>query len=141
MTAGSQLAGRYRLVEPLPRVAEGVWRVRDDIGDRDAAALELQLAPGNEQETLHQRSVRQVRDAAQLRHDSIMSVYDVVEHDGRPWIVTELVAAPSLDHLLRTRGPVTPVEAARIGLGVIEALQVADRSGVRHRDLTPLNVL
>jgi serine/threonine protein kinase len=119
VSVGSLLAGRYRLVEPLPGAAAGTWRARDDIGDRDVAARKLPLVPGEVQAAVRQRAVHEAREAARLRHAGIVAVYDVVEHDGSPWVVTELVPAPSLDHVLRTRGPVPPIEAARIGLRVL----------------------
>ena len=141
VSVGSLLAGRYRLVEPLPDAVVGSWRARDDIGDRNVVARPLPLPAGDEHEAARQHALREVREAARLRHAAIVTVYDVVEHDGVPWVVTELVPAPTLDHVLRTRGPVMPVEAARIGLRVLEALEVADAAGLRHRDLTPASVL
>ena len=139
VSAGSLLAGRYRLVEPLPGAGVGSWRARDDLGDREVAAREL--VPAEAVEAVRQRAVRDATEAASLRHSGIVPVYDVVEHDDAPWAVTELVSEPSLDQLLRSRGPATPVETARIGLRVLEALEAADAAGVRHRDLTPANVL
>ena len=140
MSAGSLLAGRYRLVEPLPGAGVGSWRARDDLGDREVTARELRRC----RPRLWRRcgSARYgMREAARLRHSGIVPVYDVVEHDDAPWAVTELASEPSLDQLLRSRGPATPVETARIGLRVLEALEAADAAGVRHRDLTPANVL
>src|SRR5215204_5989672 len=139
VSAGSLLAGRYRLIEPLRDAAAGVWRARDDIGGRDIAAREL--VPAGAAQTVHERAIRDAREAARLRHPGIVPVQDLVEHGGTPWVITELVAAPSLDHLVRTQGPLTPVEAARIGLRVLETLAAADASGLRHRDLTPANIL
>src|SRR5215207_959445 len=133
--AGSLLAGRYRLVEPLPAAGMDGWRARDDMGDREVAVREL--VPADAPEAVRQRAVADVHDAARLRHTGIVAISDVLEHDGATWVVTELVPSSSLDHLLITRGPVTPIEAARIGLRALEALEAADAAGVRHRDLTP----
>jgi hypothetical protein len=138
VSVGSLLAGRYRLVEPLPDGGGG-WRAHDDIDDRDVAVR--QVLPSDAPDTARQRALSDVREAARLRHAGIVAVHDVVAHDGEPWVVTELASSPSLDELLRTRGPATPVETARIGLRVLEALEAADAAGVRHGDLTPANVL
>ena len=70
-----------------------------------------------------------------------MAIYDVFEHDGRPWVITDQASSRSLEQLLRTRGPAMPVEAAQIGLRVLDVLEAADAAGVRHRDLTPAKVL
>ncbi|HZB47621.1 MAG TPA: serine/threonine-protein kinase, partial [Mycobacteriales bacterium] len=137
-SAGSLLAGRYRLVEPLPGAGSG-WRARDDLGNREVAARRLVAAEAPE--PLRRRAAREAREAARLRHPAIVPVLDVVEHEDALWSVTQLVPAVSLDELLGHRGPVPPVDAARIGLRVLVAVEAADAAGVRHRDLTPASVL
>ena len=68
-------------------------------------------------------------------------MHDVLEHDGRPWIVMELVEGVSLADAVKERGRVEAREAARIGLWVLRALGAAHRAGVLHRDVKPGNVL
>ena len=102
------------------------------------------LPPGlaqDELDELRQRTVRDARTAARLRHAGIVAVYDVVEQDGGPWVVMEFVPSESLDQVLRSRGPLTPEDAARVGLRILEALEAGNAAGVRHGDLTPANVL
>ena len=57
---------------------------------------------------LYQRTLREARIAARLSHPGVVTVFDVVEADGSPWIVMELVEARSLDQVLAEDGPLPP---------------------------------
>ena len=88
-----------------------------------------------------ERAMREARTVAQIKHPNVIVVHDVVEQDGRPWIVMELVEGPSLADRLSSGGPVAPREAARIGIALLGALRAAHARGVLHRDIKPANVL
>ncbi|MGN5379880.1 protein kinase domain-containing protein [Streptomyces lasalocidi] len=75
-----------------------------------------------------------------MRHPCAVTVLDVVTEGHVPWVVMELVEGESLREVLR-RGPLPPVEAARIGLAVLGALRAAHAVGIVHRDVKPANVL
>jgi eukaryotic-like serine/threonine-protein kinase len=143
--AGRRVAGRYRLMEPIGRGAMGiVWRGRDEVLARDVAVKEVQLtsrASPSDAEALYQRTLREARTAAQLSHPNVVTVFDVVEDDGSPWIVMELVDARSLDQVIAEEGPLPPERAAGLGTGLIGALATAHAAGVLHRDVKPSNVL
>ena len=70
-----------------------------------------------------------------------MTVFDVVEEDGSPWIVMELIRARPLDQVIAEDGPLPPSRAAQLGLGLLDALSTAHKAGVLHRDVKPSNVL
>ncbi|MFE0512479.1 serine/threonine-protein kinase, partial [Streptomyces sp. NPDC058964] len=76
-----------------------------------------------------------------INHSAVVSVQAVLEHDGRPWIVMELVEGNSLADEVKEQGRMEPREAARIGLWVLRALRAAHAAGVLHRDVKPGNVL
>lgn len=142
---GDLLAGRYRLRAVIGRGGMGaVWLAGDEVLHRDVAVKEFfwppQLDTG-QRETLRQRALREVRTAARLNHPNIVGVYDVVEQDGRPWIVMQLVPYRSLSDAVREDGPLSPAKAAQVGLGILAALQAAHATGVLHRDVKPGNVL
>ena len=145
MGAGRLIAGRYRLQGPIGRGAMGiVWRGRDELLARDVAVKEVQItahASPSDSEAIYQRTLREARTAARLKHPSVVTVYDVVEESGSPWIIMELVEARSLDRIITEDGPLPPLAAAELGSSLVSALATAHVAGVLHRDVKPSNVL
>ena len=113
---GRVIAGRYRLKEPIGRGAMGtVWCGWDEVLDREVAVKELRISEGlpeEERAKAYQRTHREARTAARLSHPGLVTVYDVAEEDGCPWIVMELVHARSLDQIIAQDGPLSPPRAA-----------------------------
>jgi len=139
------LAGRYRLRAVIGRGGMGaVWRARDELLNRDVAVKEI-IWPAEldeaERETARRRAVREAQMAARLWHPNVVGIYDFFEEDGRPTLVMELVPFPSLRDTVRDEGPLLPVRAAQIGLGVLAGLRAAHEVGVVHRDVKPANIL
>ena len=143
--AGRLIGRRYRLLAPVGRGAMGVvWHAHDVLLDRDVAVKELILPSGFDRSTArsaHRRVLQEARSAARLTHPGIVTVHDVVEDEGRPWIVMELVRAWSLEQALRQSGPLPVPQAAEIGIRVLDALTHAHTLGILHRDIKPGNVL
>ncbi|MBQ0986030.1 serine/threonine protein kinase [Streptomyces sp. F63] len=139
------IAGRYRLDFRLGRGGMGtVWRATDELLRRHVAVKEVHVGeglPGSDVRSQRERTLREARTVAQLRHPSVVVVHDVVEEDERPWIVMELIVGQTLADRIAAEGSVPPREAARIGLALLGALREAHRHGVLHRDLKPANVL
>ncbi|MFI9099785.1 serine/threonine-protein kinase [Streptomyces fildesensis] len=139
------IAGRYRITGRLGRGGMGtVWRATDELLDRQVAVKELHFNEDlseAEQQLYRDRALREARSVAQIRHPHVVVLHDVVEQDGRPWIVMELIDGRSLSDVLAKDGPVEPREAARIGAAVAGALHAAHERGVLHRDIKPANVL
>jgi serine/threonine protein kinase len=142
---GRVIAGRYRLLAPIGRGAMGVvWRAHDQLLDREVAVKEVQIAETlteAERANAFQRTLREAKTAARLNHPAVVTVYDVAEDGGRPWIVMQLVHAQSLDQVLATLGPLSARRAAEVGRQLLSALSVAHSAGVMHRDVKPSNVL
>ena len=121
-----------------------VWRARDQLLDRDVAVKEVQIADtltDAERANAYQRTLREAKTAARLNHPAVVTVYDVCEDEGRPWIVMQLVSAQSLDQVLAASGPLSPRRAAEMARQLLSALSVAHAAGVMHRDVKPSNVL
>jgi len=139
------LAGRYRLLAVIGRGGMGaVWRARDELLNRDVAVKEIvwpaQL-DAEEREMARRRAVREAQMAARVRHPNVVGVYDIIEEGDRPSIVMELVPFRSLRDAVAEDGPMTPAEAARVGLSVLSALRAVHEVGVVHRDVKPANIL
>ncbi|MFD1540036.1 serine/threonine-protein kinase [Nonomuraea guangzhouensis] len=141
---GRRIAGRYQLQEPIGRGGMGiVWRAHDELLDRTVAVKEVRYAAalGDEVQLLNRRTMREARAAARFEHPNVIVVHDVIEEDGRPWIVMQLVQSRSLGAVIKQDGPLPPKRVAEIGLAVLDALHRAHESGVLHRDVKPENVL
>jgi Protein kinase domain len=136
------ISGRYRLLDPIGRGAMGVvWRGRDELLHRDVAVKEVRLASGAPGDAGYERTLREARAAAQLSHPGVITVFDILEEAGHPWIVMELVHGRSLDQLIAEEGPLPPRQAAALGASLVSALAAAHAAGVLHRDVKPANVL
>ncbi len=139
------IAGRYRLEARIGRGGMGVvWRATDQLLARQVAVKELVVdasLSAAESRLQRERTLREARAIAQLRHPHIIVVHDVVEQDERPYIVMDLLEGGSLAERISRSGPVGPVEAARMGIDLLSALRKAHDAGVLHRDLKPANVL
>ncbi|MEU8135473.1 serine/threonine-protein kinase [Streptodolium elevatio] len=142
---GRVLAGRYRLRERLGRGGMGtVWSALDEVLDRHVAVKELRVpahVDDDERGTLCARMLREARAAARIDHPNVVTIFDVVEEDGRPWIVMELVRGLSLAQEIEKDGPLPPGQVAEMGLRLLSALDAAHEAGVLHRDVKPANVL
>ncbi|MER6080333.1 serine/threonine-protein kinase [Streptomyces sp. NPDC001833] len=142
---GLLIAGRYRLADIIGSGGMGrVWRAHDEVLHRAVAIKELTAAlyvAEGDQAILLARTRAEARAAARINHSAVVTVHDVLEHDGRPWIVMELVEGHSLADAVKEQGRIEPREAARIGLWVLRALRAAHSAGVLHRDVKPGNVL
>ncbi|MCT2588137.1 serine/threonine-protein kinase [Actinophytocola gossypii] len=146
MTAeGGLVAGRYRLGQRLGSGAMGiVWQAHDERLHRTVAIKQMLLQPGltdAQAEESRRRSMREGRIAARLAHPNAITVYDVAEHDGDPWLIMEYLPSKSLATVLSERGTLPPAEAAAIGAQVASALVAAHAAGIVHRDIKPANVL
>ncbi|WP_216894691.1 serine/threonine-protein kinase [Nocardia alni] len=145
MTSDRLIAGRYRLGDPIGTGAMGVvWRATDVRLRRTVAVKQLLLAPGltrSQALEAKMRAMREGRIAARLHHQNAVTVFDVAEEDGQPWLVMEFVDAPSLAALMREKGHLDPQQVAKIGAKVAAALAAAHDAGIVHRDVKPANIL
>ncbi|MEV4084729.1 serine/threonine-protein kinase, partial [Nonomuraea fuscirosea] len=139
------VGGRYRLLRTIGRGGMGtVWHAHDEVLGRDVAVKEV-LPPtgltGEEREEFAVRTFREARAAGRVAHPGVAAVYDVLEEQGHPWIVMQLVHSRTLGEQIRDEGPMSQLDVASVGLQLMEALRAAHAAGVLHRDVKPDNVL
>lgn len=142
--------GRFELETRLGGGGMGtVWRARDLVLHRMVAVKEVRPPDRDLAEydpegarTLRERVLREARALARIDHPNVVTVHHIVDggEGTYPWIVMELVGGGSLADRL-AQGPMPPVEAARIGRGVLAALTAAHDADIQHRDVKPANVL
>lgn len=139
------IAGRYELHEQLGAGAMGrVWRASDLRLERVVAVKELLLPSHLDEKATQQarrRARREARIAARLHHPNAITVHDVVEHGGQPWLIMEYLPSQSLSAVLAERGPLPVADVVRIGKHMADALAAAHKASVVHRDVKPGNVL
>jgi len=141
--------GRFQLLSKLGGGGMGlVWRAYDTALHREVALKEvrssesIEFADDTVSEQQRERVLREARALARLQHPNVVTIFHIVDTPElrHPWLVMELVTGGSLEDLLRD-GPLPPAEVARIGRGVLAALDAANRAGIQHRDVKPGNVL
>ena len=141
MSESGQLIGPYRLITLLGRGAMGeVWRARDERLDRYVA---LKILPRDVAGDLERRArmLREARAAAAIRHANVVTLFDIVDHDGEDILVMELVDGRTLSDTLRKDGA-APLEKGLRWIEVLaDALVTAHAQGVLHRDIKAANVM
>ncbi|HEX6201487.1 MAG TPA: protein kinase [Thermoanaerobaculia bacterium] len=139
LPVGSRL-GVYEIVGPLGAGGMGeVYRARDPRLGREVAVKVLAEAADGDDERLA-RFAREGRAAAAINHPNVLTVHDLGVHQGRPFLVTELVAGESLRERLR-RGPLPAAEAVELARQLAAGVAAAHAAGVVHRDLKPENLV
>jgi tetratricopeptide (TPR) repeat protein/predicted Ser/Thr protein kinase len=130
----------YAILGELGRGGMGVVYRAFDTSLHRAVAIKMILDPTRAGEEQVGRFAREASAAARLRHPGIVSVYETGVHDGKPYLVMELVDGQSLESLLR-KEPLAPRRIAEIVRDVARALEHAHAAGVVHRDVKPENVV
>lgn len=135
-----QSVGPYRVLRKLGAGGMGeVYLAEDDrLGRR--VALKSPSDAWLQAPDARVRLQREARAAARLNHPNVAGVYDVLDANGRPFIVMEHVEGESLAALL-SRGRVPLERALAIGIELAQALEAAHGAGIIHRDLKPGNVM
>ncbi len=142
------ILGRFRLIRMLGEGAQAtVWLAHDARLERDVAVKLMRSgaehAEGRDKADAGPTQwLHEARSVARLTHPHIVPVFEADVHEGRPYIVFEYVAGPTLAQLLRERKAPLPVrDAIAMMIGVLDAVQAAHAAGLVHRDLKPSNIL
>ena len=136
------LPNRYRVVRHIASGGmAGVWEAEDQILGRSVAVkvLARHLA---EDDRARQRFQREARAAAAVsNHPNVVTIYDVGEHDGRTFMVMELLTGGTVADKLRAGDRISPRTAMRWLRDAASALDAAHAADVVHRDVKPANML
>jgi predicted Ser/Thr protein kinase len=137
--------GRYEILQLLGRGAMGmVYKARDPLINRVVAIKVVATSaalPPEAQAEFKERFFREAQAAGNLHHRNIVTIYDVGEEGGVPFMAQEYVDGESLAQHLKKRGMVPLREALAIAKQVSEGLAYAHDQGIIHRDIKPDNIL
>jgi WD40 repeat protein/tetratricopeptide (TPR) repeat protein/tRNA A-37 threonylcarbamoyl transferase component Bud32 len=132
--------GRFALVDKVGAGAFGeVWRANDTELGRPVA-VKIPHAGRLSSPQAAERFLREGRSAAQLRHPGIVSVHEVNNFDGLPYLVSEYIAGITLSDLLSGQ-TLAFADTADLVAHVADALDYAHSMGVIHRDIKPSNIM
>ncbi len=138
LRAGERV-GSYEVIELLGAGGGGeVWRARDQRLGRDVA-IKVLLRHWAVDDARVRRFAEEARAAGALNHPNVLTVFDVGEIRGIPYLVCEYLEGRSLRERLEA-GPLPPLLAARTAREVALGLSAAHARGIIHRDLKPENV-
>jgi eukaryotic-like serine/threonine-protein kinase len=152
--------GPYRLIEKIGSGGMGeVYRALDTRLEREVAVKlvsETYLITGAgsgspspltphatpDSHVSHERFLREARSSATLNHPNVCSIHDTGEHDGRPYLVMELLRGETLKHYLSKAGGkgLPPDEVISFSQQAASALAAAHAKGIIHRDIKPANL-
>src|SRR5262249_35763676 len=132
--------GAYRLQDRLGEGGMGVVHLARDPEGR-AVAVKVLHPLGSDGVNARRRLAREVETMRRVRSPYVAEVLDADVTGEFPYIVTRFVTGPTLDEMVRTRGPLSGPGLRRLGHGMAEALTAIHAAGVVHRDLKPGNVM
>ena len=140
-----QNLGRYRIVKELGRGAMGrVYLAHDPEIDRPVAIKAIQVfagLPEQDQTSARERFLREARSAGKLLHPGIVTIFDVGEAEGVPYLAMEYVEGQTLDGFCGADGLLPIGTVVEIVARAAEALAYAHRAGIVHRDVKPANLM
>ncbi len=132
--------GRYEVVELIGRGGMGsLYRARDPRIGRNVAIK--QLRPEFDTPELRDRFSREAAAAGSLSHPNIVTIYDVGEDEGMPFIAMEYVRGETFTDLMGLRPPLTVARKLQLVEEVCSGLAHAHEAGIIHRDIKPANLI
>jgi tetratricopeptide (TPR) repeat protein len=135
-----RVLGHFRVVRQIGRGAMGEVYLAQDLKLGRQVALKLLPIAFHQDSERVRRFEHEARAAAALNHPNIVTIHEVGEWEGQPFIATEFVEGETLAQRLG-RGPLSVAETTPVGAQIAAALAAAHQAGIIHRDLKPANIM
>jgi serine/threonine-protein kinase len=133
--------GKYDVIDVVGRGGMGVvYRAKDPFLDR-MVAIKIMTISYTDQPDLLQRFYREAKATANLQHPNIVTVYELGEHEGSPYLAMQYLEGASLDSILRSGQPLTLLQKVDIIIEACHGLSYAHQKGIVHRDIKPGNIM
>lgn len=131
--------GSFRVLKQLGAGGMGMVFLAEDTKLERHVALKV-MRPELARPEQKQRFLREARAAAKVKHDHVVTIYQVGEEGTVPFLAMDLLEGESLDDWLKRGQKANPAAICRIGREVAEGLAAAHASGLIHRDIKPGNI-
>ncbi|MFJ4468196.1 serine/threonine protein kinase [Streptomyces sp. NPDC089424] len=145
VSAHQLVAGRYRLLETVHRESNRVCWYGEDVEAARPCLLTRVGLPGEPDGDAARRTVGRIMRTSEtmgrLCPGRVAGVIDAVAEEGALWTVTEWLGGTPLGELLAGHGSFNYVRAARVGLELLDVLEVAHGEGITHGELSPGQIL
>src|SRR5436309_2002380 len=133
--------GKYEVLEIIGRGGMGIVYKAVDPAIGRLVAIKMVTGAFADDPTLLKRFYREAQSTGSLQHPNIVTVYDLGDQDGSPYLVMEFLEGESLEAIIRSRREIVIAEKLSLIVQACDGLDYAHRRDVIHRDMKPANVI